>query len=155
MELAGRFLERGFTDAQAKLKAVWENPNIANICSEMPNMNILMANVSAAMNRTRLSQKDLDLLRRHAVETRSSYCAGCAPICESAVEEDAPIADVLRYLMYARSYGDTGRAARHFNRIPEYKRHNMAELDYAMAEKRCPQKMAIGQLIRECMDELS
>ncbi|MBT8366294.1 MAG: aldo/keto reductase, partial [Deltaproteobacteria bacterium] len=46
-EIAGRFIKKGYTDAQAKLKAVWENPNIASICSEMPNMTILMANVAA------------------------------------------------------------------------------------------------------------
>jgi predicted aldo/keto reductase-like oxidoreductase len=36
LELAGRFLQKGFTDAQAKLKAVWQNPQVASICSEMP-----------------------------------------------------------------------------------------------------------------------
>jgi hypothetical protein len=50
-------LKKGFTDAQAKLKAVWENPNIATICSEMPNMTILMSNVAAAYNRTKLSTR--------------------------------------------------------------------------------------------------
>ena len=36
LKMAGRFLAKGFTDAQAKLMAVWENPHIASICSEMP-----------------------------------------------------------------------------------------------------------------------
>jgi predicted aldo/keto reductase-like oxidoreductase len=49
LDLAGRFLQKGFTDAQAKLKAVWQNQNIASICSEMPNMTILMANAAAAI----------------------------------------------------------------------------------------------------------
>ena len=155
MELAGRFLKLGYTDAQAKLKAVWENSHIASICSEMPNMNILMANVSAALNQARLSHQDLRLLRRHAHETSSSYCAGCARFCESAIDVDVPIADVLRYLMYARSYGEFDRAVRRFNRIPEHIRHKMKTLDYSIAEKRCPQKMAIGRFISESMDELS
>jgi hypothetical protein len=34
---------RGFTDQQAKLKAVWENPHIAGICSQMPNLAYLSA----------------------------------------------------------------------------------------------------------------
>jgi hypothetical protein len=63
LKLAGRFIENGFTDAQAKLKAVWENPNIASICSEMPNMTILMANAAAARDQTRLSSLD----RAHAL----------------------------------------------------------------------------------------
>ncbi|MEJ2170087.1 MAG: aldo/keto reductase, partial [Desulfobacterales bacterium] len=47
LKLAGRFLQKGFTDGQAKLKAVWRNPQIASICSEMPNMTLLMSNVAA------------------------------------------------------------------------------------------------------------
>ena len=155
MSLAGCFLEKGYTNAQAKLKAVWENPHIASICSEMPNMNILMANVAAAMNRTRLSQQDMGLLRHHALETRSSYCAGCARICESAVDANVPIADVMRCLMYARTYGDKSRAKRLFNRIPQTTRHKMAILDYTSAEDACPQKMAIGRLVKESFDEFS
>ena len=41
LQAVGRFLERGFTDKQAKLKVVWDNPNIASICSQMPSLTIL------------------------------------------------------------------------------------------------------------------
>ena len=53
--LTKQFLEKGFTEQQAKLKAVWENPTIASICSEMPNVKILMSNVAAALDRVKLS----------------------------------------------------------------------------------------------------
>jgi predicted aldo/keto reductase-like oxidoreductase len=155
MKLAGRFLKKGFTDAQAKLKAVWENPNIASICSEMPNMTILKANVAAASNRTKLSSRDLSLLRHYALETGSGYCAGCTELCESAINGDVPIGDVMRYLMYCRSYGDRYRAAMHFNEIPVTIRKKMARLDYSLAEQKCPQKMAIGKLMREAVDEMT
>ncbi|UCE83314.1 MAG: aldo/keto reductase [Deltaproteobacteria bacterium] len=154
LELAGRFLQKGFTDAQAKLKAVWENPNIASICVEMPNMTILMSNVAAAMNRTSLSSHDKKLLHKYAQETRSDYCAGCTDLCESATDTTAPIGDVMRYLMYSRSYGDHHRAAQCFNRIPQRIRVQMASLDYTTAEQRCPQKMAIGKLMRQAVKEL-
>ena len=155
LKLAGRFLEKGFTDAQAKLKAVWQNPNIASICSEMPNMTILMSNVAAAMDRTKLSAHDFSLLRRYAQETASGYCAGCTDLCESNVRGDVPIGDVMRYLMYCRSYGDRYRAAMHFNRIPETTRKEMANLDYTLAEQKCPQKMAIGKLMREALNKMT
>jgi predicted aldo/keto reductase-like oxidoreductase len=119
LDLAGRFLQKGFTDAQAKLKAVWQNQNIASICSEMPNMTILMANVAAAINKTRLSARDTQLLQQYAQETRSSYCTGCTDICESAVAADAPIGDVMRYLMYARSYDNRRRARHYLKKIPK------------------------------------
>jgi hypothetical protein len=155
LKLAGRLLKKGFTDAQAKLKAVWENPNIASICSEMPNMTILMANVAAAYNRTKLSNQDLRLLLHYAQETGSGYCAGCNDLCESALKSDVPIADVMRYLMYYRSYGDRHRATMHFNEIPEMIRREMARVDYSLAEQKCPQKMAIGKLMREAVDEMT
>jgi predicted aldo/keto reductase-like oxidoreductase len=153
--LAGRLLKKGFTDAQAKLKAVWENPNIASICSEMPNMTILMANVAAAHNRTKLSSQDLSLLRHYAQETGSDYCAGCTDLCESALKSNVPIGDVMRYLMYCRSYGDRHRAAMHFNEIPAAIRREMARVDYSLAEQKCPQKMAIGKLMREAVNEMT
>ena len=155
LELAGRFLRKGYTDAQAKLKAVWQNPNIASICSEMPNMTIFMSNVAAATNRTELSTQDFSLLQRYAQETGSGYCAGCTDLCEANVRGDVPIGDVMRYLMYCRSYGDRHRAAIHFNRIPETIRKEMSGLDYSLAEQKCPQKMAIGKLMREALNEIT
>ncbi|NNL76697.1 MAG: aldo/keto reductase, partial [Desulfobacterales bacterium] len=155
LQLAGRFLQKGFTDAQAKLMAVWQNQNIASICSQMPNMTILMANVAAALNRTALSARDTELLQRYAWETNSDYCAGCARICESAVGGKIPISDVMRYLMYCRDYGERDRAIAQFNTIPEKIRKQMADRNYSAAEQRCPQKMAIGKLMRQAVKEFS
>jgi hypothetical protein len=155
LKLAGRFLQKGFTDAQAKLKAVWQNQNIASICSEMPNMTILMANVAAANNKAELSAKDTQLLQQYAQETRSSYCTGCTDICESAVPADVPIGDIMRYLMYARSYDNRMRASHHLKKIPKKLCQQMIHLDYSLAEQKCPQKMAIGKLIQEAVNELS
>jgi predicted aldo/keto reductase-like oxidoreductase len=154
-EMAGRFLEKGFTDAQAKLMAVWQNPDIASICSQMPSMTILMSNVAAALNRTDLSARDTDLLQRYARQTHSDYCAGCTGICESAVGNGVPIGDVMRYLMYCRDYGDRDYAVAQFNTIPDNVRLQMADVDYSPAEKRCPRQMAIGRLMRAAVAELS
>ena len=155
LEMAGRFLEKGFTDAQAKLMAVWQNQQIASICSQMPNMSILMANIAAAVNRTELSVRDTELLQRYARETRSDYCTGCTNICESAVKEDIPIGDVMRYLMYCRSYGDRHYAMTEYKKIPDKTRERLAKADYTEAERRCPQNMTIGKLMKEAEWELS
>jgi predicted aldo/keto reductase-like oxidoreductase len=154
-EIAGRFIKKGYTDAQAKLKAVWENPKIASICSEMPNMTILMANVAAAMNRTKLSSRDLNLLHQYAQETHSNYCAGCTKICESTINGQVPIGDIMRCLMYFRSYGGRYHAIELFKDIPEKVRAKITSLDYSLAEKRCPQRMAIAKLMRDAFEELS
>jgi predicted aldo/keto reductase-like oxidoreductase len=155
LQLAGRFLQKGFTDAQAKLMAVWQNQNIASICSQMPNMTILMSNVAAALNKTALSARDTELLQRYALETHSDYCTGCASICESAVAGEIPIGDVMRYLMYCRDYGERDRAIAQYKSIPEKIRKRMADCDYSSAEQRCPQNMAIGKLMREAIKEFS
>jgi predicted aldo/keto reductase-like oxidoreductase len=154
LKLAGRFLQKGFTDAQAKLKAVWENPNIASICSQMPNMTILMSNVAAAQDKIKLSARDNELLQRFAKETRSAYCTGCTDICESCLEEEAPIGDVMRYLMYCNSYDDYQRAADSFNKIPQEIRTRLTRLDYLMAERNCPQGLPIAKLMREAKKKL-
>ena len=155
LKLAGRFLKKGYTDAQAKLKAVWEDTNISSICSEMPNRKILIANVSAALNRTQLAAQDMESLYRYAHKTRSDYCMGCAHVCESTAKHNVPISDIMRYLMYWQSYDDRNRAVEAFNKIPGEIRVKMANMDYSQAEQRCPQQMPIGKLIREAIKEFS
>ncbi len=154
LKLAGRFLEKGFTDAQAKLKAVWQNPQISSVCSRMKNMTILMSNVAAARDKTQLSARDSELLQQYAKETRSAYCTGCTDICESCVEGEAPIGDVMRYLMYCNSYDDYGLAAAGFKKIPQKIRTGLTRLDYSMAERKCPQGLPIARLMQEAKKKL-
>jgi hypothetical protein len=154
LKLAGRFLQKGFTDAQAKMKAVWQNPQIASICSRMQNMTTLMSNVAAALNKTRLSARDEELLQQYAKETRPAYCAGCTAICESCVEGNAPIGDVMRYLMYGNSYEDDQLAAAGFEKIPQKIRMRLTHLDYSLAERKCPQGLPIARLMQEAAKKL-
>jgi aryl-alcohol dehydrogenase-like predicted oxidoreductase len=148
-KMVQKFLERGFTDKQAKLKAVWENPNIASVCSQMPNLAYLSANVAAARDLKTLSQSDFETLDRFAYETRTGYCAGCARICRAAVGGKFPVNDVMRCLMYYRDYGDRELARNVFAELPEEARLQLAELDYSRAEEACPQGLAIAELMRE------
>lgn len=154
LKLAGRFVQKGFTDAQAKLMAVWEKQQIASICSQMPNLTLLAANVAAALNRTTLSAFDRKLLQQHANETASTYCAGCSRICETALGGCAPVGDVMRYLMYSRSYGDRDYAASQFRNISQSTRDRMLTLDYSAAEARCPRNVPIARLMKEAAEEL-
>jgi hypothetical protein len=154
-QLIEGFSKKGFTEEQAKLKAVWENPYVATICSEMTNLKILMSNVAAARNQTRLSLEDRRLLNRYARETASEYCAGCAGICESVLETRVPVCDTMRYLMYARCYGEPERAASLFRDISPSLRRRMERMDYTAAEIACPQGMPIGRLMKEAIAELT
>lgn len=155
LKMAGRFLERGFTDKQAKLKAVWENPAIASICSQMPNLTILSANVAAARDLTKLTHDDMDLFQKFAAETCRGYCAGCGSICLAAVDGAVPVSDVMRSLMYYRDYGDRDLARKVFAGLPEDVRDLLTRVDYSKAEDACPQGLAIAKLIREASQLLA
>jgi len=147
-KLVDTFIEKGFTDNQAKLKAVWTNPNIASICSQMPNITILMSNVAASIDKTNLSAGDLRLLDQYAKETAPNYCAGCSNICETALGGALPVATVMRYLMYYESYGDRHRARSLYGQLSSEIRARILSSDYSLAERRCPQGMAIGRLMK-------
>jgi hypothetical protein len=156
LKLAGRFLEKGFTSHQAKLKAVWENGQISAICSLMPNVTILKENVVAALDKSKLTAGDLDALKSHARETASAYCAGCREICEGAAGcAGAPLADVMRYMMYGVSYGNMGLAREMFAGIPGDARRALQNADLAAAERACPRGIMIGEVVREAFQRLA
>ncbi|MCP4698553.1 MAG: aldo/keto reductase, partial [Gammaproteobacteria bacterium] len=154
IKLTDKFMQKGFTAEQAKLKAVWENPNIASICSHMPNMTILQANLAALQDKPELSFNDKAMLKQYARETSHHYCAGCASVCESVVKNKVPIGKVMRYLMYARGYEDRDRAKALFQALSPAMQKRLNDTDYAAAEKVCPRRLAIGRLMREAAEEL-
>jgi len=154
VELTDRFMKKGFTPEQAKLKAVWNNPHIASICSEMPNMTTLQANVAAARDKTRLSSQDMRLLARYARGTACGYCAGCARLCESALDGHMPVSDIMRYLMYHDLYGNHELASRLFLKMPRELRKRLAHCDFSRAESLCPQKMPIALLMAKAVKKL-
>jgi predicted aldo/keto reductase-like oxidoreductase len=153
--LADRFMKKGFTPEQAKLKAVWDNPMIASICSEMPNITILQANVAAALDKTGLSSQDKRLLDQYAGRTAGGYCAGCARLCESALNGEVPVSDVIRYLMYHDLYGDHARAIRRFHAIPADMRRRLTSFDFSRAETLCPRNMPISELMAQAAEKLN
>jgi predicted aldo/keto reductase-like oxidoreductase len=155
LKMTEGFLEKGYTAEQAKLMVVWENPNIASICSAMSNMTILQANVAAALNNKGLSAGDKQRLEQYAQQTAPGYCAGCANICEPAVDLDIPISDILRYAMYNYSYGNRDTALALFNSLPAEIKANVLRADYSKAEKECPQKIQIGKVLKEAHEDLT
>jgi predicted aldo/keto reductase-like oxidoreductase len=155
LKMTENFLKKGYTAEQAKLKVVWENPNIASICTAMPNMAILQANVAAAINKKNLSAGDKQRLEQYARQTAPGYCAGCANICEPAVDPALPISDILRYSMYHHSYGDRATALALFKALPAETRANILKADYSKAEKRCPQKIQITKILKKTHEDLS
>jgi predicted aldo/keto reductase-like oxidoreductase len=71
------------------------------------------------------------------------------------LNKEVPIGDVMRYLMYAKGYGDKMRAEALFGKLPRQTRADIIGLDYSQAEKKCPQKIAIGKIMRSTAKELA
>jgi predicted aldo/keto reductase-like oxidoreductase len=149
IQMAGRFMKKGFTDNQAKLMAIWEDKRIASICSQMPNLTILAANAAAAAGQTRLSRSDRSLLAQYADETCGDYCAGCGRLCTAALSEKVPVNDVMRCLMYFHSHQDPGLARSTFAALSPTTRALLTQLDFSGAERSCPRKLPIARLMHE------
>ena len=149
IKMAGRFIKQGFSDYQAKLMAVWHDERIASICSQMPNLTILASNAAAAVEQNRLSKSDRHLLAQYARKNSGDYCAGCERICSEKLPVRVPIGDVMRCLMYLHSYQDHGLARSTFEELPTKTRALLTQLDFTEAEKSCPRKLPIRQLMRE------
>lgn len=154
-KLAGHFLKRGFTEAQAKLKAVLEDERISSAAVGMQNVAILTSNVAAVLDKTKLTQADKAVFKEYAAASCSGYCAGCAYICESALPDVPYISDIMRYLMYYNSYGEQARARELFAKIPGNVKNRLLNIDYRPAEARCPQHMPIGKLVAEAVSKLA
>lgn len=155
LKMTDHFINDGFTVEQARLKAVWENPHIASICSAMPNMTVLQANIAAALNHKSLSRKHRRLLNEYAHRTSCGYCAGCAHICEPVIGFQVPISDIMRFSMYHNSYGEHERASALFRKLPETVKNTVRTIDYSEAEKHCPRKIAIGKVMCQAYDDLA
>lgn len=147
--LAGKYLGKGLTPHQAKLAAVWQNTAIACICSQMPNLAVLKANVEAAVGKVRFSERDVDILRQYAEKTLSDYCAGCSDLCEAVFKNRVPVGDVMRCLMYSRQYGDHHRGAVLYHQLHPEKFRYISYRDISKAEHICPNGLPIGELIEQ------
>jgi len=154
IKVSEQFLKRGFTDKQARLKAVWEEKRVASICSQMPSISILSANVAAARDQTALSSAERGALFELASAECTGYCGGCGSICQSATG-GLPVNHVMRSLMYHREYEEPRLGRATFAELPEAVRGRLAQADYAKAEAACPHKLAIAKLMREAVETLA
>ena len=119
----------------------------------MPNSAILHSNVSAAIDEHPLIPETVKLLEDYANSTGKYFCRRCGA-CETTNAEKIPIFDIMELLMYSRRYGKLDWAAQRFAQISSEIQSKIAISDYSSAEKTCPQKMPITQLMKEAYLEL-
>jgi len=154
-ELIKSFLDRGFDEAQAKLKLVLQDKRIASACIGMKSVAVQNSNLAAVFDKQKLTRADCDAFRKLADATCSTYCKGCSYICSQALPEGTPVSSVMRYLMYHNSYGQREEARRLFAQLPAEQKNRLLDLDYTLAERLCPQNMPIRKLISEAVQKLT
>lgn len=154
-KLVEHLLQRGFTQEQAAIKFVLQDERISCACVGMENVNVLTANVAAVLDKTQLTRADLTAFSDYAQATCSGYCAGCADICDAALPDAPYVSDIMRYLMYCNSYGKADLAKGSFAQIPDSVRSKLLNIDYSVAEARCPQHLPIGKLVAEAVESLT
>jgi predicted aldo/keto reductase-like oxidoreductase len=111
--------------------------------------------VDAVLDKRQLDNKDVAFLADYAQKTCDGYCAGCSNICAQATPDMPYIADVMRYLMYYNSYGDTKMARQLFAELPADVRAKMTSVDYSLAERHCPNRMPVARLMSEAAGKLA
>lgn len=154
-KLAEHFIERGFTDGQAKLKIVIEDERFASAAVGMNKMDILTQNVAATIDQTKLTQADRKALHEYAQATCDRYCAGCTRVCNAHLPDMPYVNHIARYTMYNNSYGQHKRARDLFAQIPEDVRKRLLCTDYSAAEAHCPNHFPIAKVIAEAVDKLA
>jgi aryl-alcohol dehydrogenase-like predicted oxidoreductase len=154
-KLIKHFTRKGFTEAQAKIKAVLDDNKFCSACVKMETFAVLTENATAVLDKTKLTAADIKALEEYAKATCSGYCAGCSDICESALPDMPYVSDIMRYLMYYNSYGEQESARELFAQIPAGVRAKLLSINYKPAEKRCPQCMPIAKLIAEAVIKLA
>ena len=154
-KLVEHFLQRGFTEGQAKIKLVLEDKRFSSACVGMKNVSVLNSNVAAVLDKTKLTQADREVFSQYAKATCDGYCAGCADICNSALADTPYVSDIMRYLMYHNRYGEQAEARRLFAQIPAGVRNKLLDMDYTLAEAHCPQRLPIRELITEAVSKLA
>ncbi len=154
-KLIAHFLEKGYTRGQALIKAVLSDERIACTCIRMENITTLKSNVAAVLDKTELTPEDIKAFKEYSQATCSGYCAGCEEICQNAAPDMPYVRDVMRYLMYYNSYGDTEHARELFAQLPAKARARITSADYSLAEARCPQHMPIAEMMTEASQKLA
>jgi hypothetical protein len=65
-----------------------------------------------------------------------------------------PVADIMRFLMYYESYGDYERAKSLYGKLSPFTRKRLGNIDYSLAESRCPQGISIARAMRKAQKVL-
>ena len=100
----------------AALKWVLNNPNVDTIIPSIVDNEQLEQNIAAMSSP--FGDRDRKLLSARLEEIKPLYCRMCGK-CDGKCPQGLPVADVLRFLMYAEGYGQFALGREHFQALPD------------------------------------
>ena len=101
----------------ASLKWALNNSSVDCTVPSMTDMDQLDENLKAMSQP--FSDADKQILSAHLEFMGPFYCRGCGS-CEGTCAKGLPVADVLRYVMYADDYGQFALGREHFKQLPAH-----------------------------------
>ena len=99
----------------AALRWVLKNPNIDTVIPSIVDTDQLEQNI--AVMGSPFTEADRKLLAVRLEQIKPLYCRMCGQ-CDGKCPKGMPVADVLRFLMYAEGYGQFGLGREHFQQLP-------------------------------------
>ena len=129
-----------------------KNPNIDTVIPSIVDNDQLEQNIAAMSSP--YSAADAKLLAMRLEEIKPLYCRMCGK-CDGKCSQGLPVADMLRFLMYAEGYGQFPMAREHFRALPAEiaaVRCNRALPARSSAPTECRSRAASGAL-RSCLPE--
>ncbi len=123
----------------AALKWALINQGVATTVPSMTDMDQLDENLKAMTQP--LSEGDKNTLAAQLEYIRPLYCRTCGE-CEGKCSQGLPVADVLRYLMYAEGYGQFALGREHFKELPAQLQAVRCE-DCAGCTIQCPHGVSV------------
>lgn len=100
----------------AALKWALKNPNVDTTIPSMTDMDQLDDNLKAMTQK--FSDADNQLLTAYLERISPMYCRMCGS-CEGKCPKGLPVADMLRYVMYADGYGQFALGREQFQTLPD------------------------------------
>jgi predicted aldo/keto reductase-like oxidoreductase len=131
--------------AVAAIKWVLKNPNVDTIIPSITDNDQLDENLRAMT--APFSQADGKLLSARLEELRPMYCRMCGS-CNGTCPKGLPVADMLRFLMYAESYGQFSLGRENYQSLaPELTQVRCTDCETCSV--RCPNGVKVAErLIR-------
>ncbi|MCD6350761.1 MAG: aldo/keto reductase [Armatimonadetes bacterium] len=140
-----QYWPQGASPAQAVVRWVLAQPGITMVVPRCANTQQADENCTAAG--AQLQAWEEEGVQALAAALSDTYCRSCRT-CEAHCPEGLPVADLLRYRMYAADYGDTDGARRLYASLPASARADRCT-DCGLCEETCPHGVAVRELMAE------